>query len=312
MARHPLSHWLYLGALILLWGSAFLLTRLAVSGLPPFTVVAGRLGIAALILVPLVVVLGLKFPTDRRRWGFLLTIAITGNCIPFALLTWAQQHIDSGLAGIYMSIMPLLVLVLAHFFVDGERMTRPKLIGFGIGFCGMVVLFFPALSGMISTDPVVLLSQLAALGTAACYGITSIIIRRAPETSPVVSTAVVMMIAVAIMIPLALGDQIEIAEVPLVSPLAVGVLGIGATALATIILYRAIAVAGPSFVSMINYVIPLYAVFLGALVFGEALPGRAFAALALILVGIAISQGRISLPGMTLQNAPRADRRPDI
>lgn len=295
MKRHPLVHWLYLGALVLLWGSAFLLTRFAVSGLPPFTVVAGRLTIAAVILVPLVVILGLKFPKDRRRWGFLVTIAITGNCIPFALLTWAQQHIDSGLAGIYMSIMPLLVIVLAHFFVDGETLTRQKLAGFIIGFCGMVVLFFPALSGMVSTDPTVLLAQLATLGTAVCYGITSIIIRRSPETNPVVSTAVVMAIAASIMIPLSLGDQVEIANVPQASIIAVLTLGIGATALATIILYKAIAEAGPSFVSMINYAIPVYAVFLGALVFGESLPGRAFVALALILVGIAVSQGRFGL-----------------
>lgn len=293
MIRHPLIHWLYLGALVLLWGSAFLLTRFAVSGLPPFTVVAGRLSIAALILVPLVLLMGKKLPTDRRRWGFMLTLAITGNCVPFALLTWAQQHIDSGLAGIYMSIMPLLVIVLAHFFVEGETLTRQTLMGFLIGFCGMVVLFFPALSGMVTTDPIVVLAQFAALGTAICYGVSSIIIRRAPKTNPVVSTAMVMLMAAAIMLPLAMGEQVDVTDIPLSAALAVLALGIGATALATIILYKAIADAGPSFVSMINYAIPVYAVFLGALVFGESLPGRAFVALALILLGIAVSQGRI-------------------
>ena len=122
----PLSHWLLLLALVAMWGSAFMMTGVAVRGFTPATLVAIRLVIAAALLGGLVLLSGRRFPRSRQFWLFSLAISLAGNCLPFWLISFGQQRIDSGLAGILMGIMPLTTMVLAHFFVRGERLNGTK------------------------------------------------------------------------------------------------------------------------------------------------------------------------------------------
>jgi drug/metabolite transporter (DMT)-like permease len=288
-----LGHWLLLLALVAMWGSAFLLTKVAVSALPPEAVVAGRLVIAAAGLSGLLLVMGRRLPGARRLWLFFLAMAVLGNALPFWLIAWGQQRIDSGLAGILMAVMPLTTLVLAHFFVAGERLNRARSAGFVLGFLGIVVLMGPEALLELRSGGTALLSELAVLGGAVCYAVNTIVARRRPDSDPLSAAAGVMLLACAIMVPLALaGEPLAVADIPAAAALAVAVLGVVSTALATVVYFRLVSAAGPTFVSLINYLIPLWALLGGMVFLGERPEWTALAALALILSGIALSEAR--------------------
>ncbi len=289
--RRPLPHWLLLAALVAMWGSSFMFTKVAVSALPPETVVAGRLVIAAAGLTALLFALGKSLPGGRRPWLFFLALAVLGNALPFWLISWGQQRIDSGLAGILMAIMPLTTLVLAHFFVAGERLNPIRLAGFVLGFFGIVALVGPDALLELETGGTALLSELSVLGGAVCYAVNTIVARRRPDGDPLVAGAGVTLLASVIMVPLAVaGGPPAIAAIPAAAALAVAVLGIVSTALAAVVYFKLVSVAGPTFVSLINYLIPLWAVVVGMVFLGETPEWRALGALALILSGIALSE----------------------
>ena len=137
----------------------------------------------------------------------------------------------------------------------------------------------------------VLLSELAVLGGAVCYAINTIVARRRPDGDPLAAAAGVMLLASVIMVPLALaGTPVAVAEIPANAAIAVAVLGVVSTALATVVYFRLVRAAGPTFVSLINYLIPLWALIGGMVFLGERPEWSALAALALILTGIALSE----------------------
>ncbi len=291
MGRRPVVHWLLLLALVAMWGSSFMLTKVAVSAIPPSIVVAGRLGIAAVLLFGALIVAGRRLPGWGRHWLFFIAMAIIGNCIPFWLISWGQQGIDTGLAGILMAIMPLTTLVLAHLFVEGERLSRSKVVGFLTGFCGIVILVGPEAALEFGGGGSALLSELAVLAGAVCYGVATIVARRRPKSDALVAASGVMIAATVIMAPVAaVNDGARPFELSLIGAYAIALLGVMSTALATVVYFKLITLAGPSFLSLINYLIPLWAVLLGAMLLGETPEWTALIALVLVLSGIAMSE----------------------
>jgi drug/metabolite transporter (DMT)-like permease len=282
-------------ALMLMWGSAFLLTKVAVSSLDPDTVVAGRLLVACLLLVPLAVArrasrVGPSW--GPRLWLFFFLIATFGNALPFTLIAWGQQRIDSGLAGILMAVMPLVTLGLSHHLVPGERLTPFRAAGFLLGFVGVIVLMGPGALAEAFSGGGHLLPMLAVVGGAVCYAISAILARLRPPSEPLPSAAVTTLMAAAMMLPLTLGpqDPKAVANPTFVSLAAVLALGVFSTAWASIVYFRLISNAGPAFLSQLNYLIPLWAVAVGMLVLGERPEPNALYALVLILGGILLTQ----------------------
>ena len=106
--------------------------------------------------------------------------AVFGNALPYSLISWGQTFIDSGLAGILMAIMPLITLVLSHFVIPGERLTRYRVFGFLVGFCGIVVLMGPDELTAIKLGDSQLVAMLAVLGGAVCYAIAAVLARLRP------------------------------------------------------------------------------------------------------------------------------------
>jgi drug/metabolite transporter (DMT)-like permease len=291
MGRRPVIHWLLLLALVAMWGSSFLLTKVAVAAIPPSIVVAGRLGIAAVLVFGALMIVGRRLPTWGRHWLFFIAMALTGNCIPFWLISWGQQGIDSGLAGILMAVMPLTTLVLAHFFVDGERLNRSRVVGFLTGFCGIVILVGPEAALEFEGGGSALVSELAVLTGALCYAVATIVARRRPKSDALVAASGVMIAATLIMAPVAVvNDGNRAFELSLIGASAVALLGVMSTALATVVYFKLITLAGPSFLSLINYLIPLWAVLLGTVLLGETPEWTALIALVLVLSGIALSE----------------------
>ena len=123
LSRRPASDWLLLLSLVLIWGTAFLVIDVALESVPATSVAAARIVSGAALLLVILPFTGRVLPRGRIWWHF-LALAIVGNCLPFFLIAWGQEQIESSLAGILMGIMPLTTLLLAHFFVPGEGLTR--------------------------------------------------------------------------------------------------------------------------------------------------------------------------------------------
>ena len=290
MAAHRARDWSLLLALSAMWGSAFLFIKLGVASVPPLTLVASRIALGALILFAALHWRGLALPRFGRAWLPFVVIALVGNSAPFFLISWGQQAVDSALAGILMAIMPLTTLLLAHFFIEGERMTLWRTGGFAVGFGGIIVLMGPgALAGLNSN----IIAKLAVLGGAVCYAANSVISRRLIKTDFLVASTAVMIVATLMTLPLALAVDRPWTLMPTAgSIVSIVWLGIGPTALATILYFKLIATAGPTFMSLVNYLTPVIALLAGVILLGEHPGPDAFAGLAMILLGIAVSRRR--------------------
>ena len=291
--RSP-AEWLLLAALVAMWGSSFMFIKLGVATVPVATLVAARLLLGASILLVIMYLRGARLPKFGRVWGNYTILALLGNCIPFTTITWGQQRTDSALAGILMAVMPLATMVLAHFFVKGEHMTRNRGIGFILGFAGIVVLMGPSAFDGIGAQTLATLSQFAILFGALCYAGNSVLTRNLARGDDVlVASAAMLLIASVITLPMALlVEQPWRIEASATSLWAILWLGAGPTAIATVVYFKLIASAGPTFMSLVNYMSPAVAVFLGVALLGETPGIHAYLALLLILGGIAVSQWR--------------------
>jgi len=300
--RQGPAEWALLFTLVVLWGSSFMLVRVSLDAFTPLAVTAGRLLIGAGVLGLVLVAMRRRVSQQPRHWLFFLAMALLGNAAPFFLIAWGQVAIPSGLTGILMAVMPLAVLLMAHFLVAGERLTRRRLAGFALGFLGVVVLTGPDARAALVGREASFISQLAVLGAALCYGVAAIVARRGPVLHPVVVAAPVLAIAGTLVGALLLaagagagGDSGAVAvHDPVGAWSAAAMLALGAlsTGLATVVYFTLIARAGPTFLSLINYLIPVWAVVLGAVALDERLPPRAFVALALILAGLVLARWR--------------------
>ncbi|MCU0833900.1 MAG: DMT family transporter [Chromatiaceae bacterium] len=288
--RHRPADWGLLLALTVLWGSAFLFTKIAVSTLPSPWVVVGRLAIGAVLLVPLAIGVAARLPPSRRLWIFLVLMALFGNALPFTLIAWGQRFIDSGLAGILMAVMPLATLSLSHYLVPGERLTVYRLGGFALGFVGVVVLMGP--EALLGAGTAELLPMLAVLTASFCYAISAILARLRPPSDALSSAAATTSIATLMVTPtLFVTGGFGLEQPPSAGSLgAVLVLGVFSTALATVLYFRLIRSAGPAFMSQLNYFIPLWAVLVGVLFLGERPELKHLLALVLILGGVLLAQ----------------------
>jgi drug/metabolite transporter (DMT)-like permease len=291
--QRTLHDWALLLALVAMWGSSFMFNKLSVATVPPATVVAGRLTLGALTLLFLMVGRGLRLPPFGPIWGAYALLGVIGNALPFYLIAWGQQVVDSALAGILIAAMPLGTLVLAHFVVHGERMTRYRVGGFALGFLGIVFLMEPPAAQSIGGAAVPVLAQLAVLGGALCYSANSVLARLLVKTDFVAAATGTLLVAAVLMLPFALlHDRPWTLQPSAASAASIAWLGVGPTAIATILYFRLISSAGPTFMSMVNYLSPAVAVFLGVTLLGEKPGVSAYAGLALILMGIALSRWR--------------------
>lgn len=290
-------NWKNLGLLILLaalWGPSFLFIKVAVAEIPPLTLVLGRVAIGATFLLLALRLVGRSLPRDRTLWRHFAVLALIHNAVPWVLLSWGEQYIDSALASILNGTTPLFTIVLAHFLVEGDRMTASKLLGVALGFGGLVLLILPSLTAGVRATTWGLVAVTAA---AALYGVAIIYSRhRVRGLPPLVAPASTLSLATLFMLPVAL-----VANRPwtLPAPSAVALaalfaLGIFGTGLAFIVYYRLLETANPTYISMVTYVIPIFGVILGVLVLGERLTWYALAGFALILLGVMVVNGLLA------------------
>ena len=284
--------WLMLLALTVMWGSAFLMTKVAVESLPPSLVVAGRMLVASAVLLVLAVFWLRRLQTSGRAWLFFVLIAFFGNALPYSLISWGQDFIDSGLTGILMAVMPLFTLGLAHFFIPGERMNFFRTLGFIFGFIGVVILMGPDnLLGLAEVDET-FVPMLAVLAGAVSYAVSAILSRLRPDDDAFGAALATTLLATLMVVPVGLESGVLGVRLQgnLLALMAVAGLGVFSTAIAALVYFRLVTRAGPGFISQLNYLIPVWAVLVGALFLGEQPQMNHLHALALILGGILVTQ----------------------
>jgi drug/metabolite transporter (DMT)-like permease len=190
-----------------------------------------------------------------------------------------------------MGAVPLFLVVLAHFTLPDEQLTVPKSLGFLLGFAGIIVLIGPEALLNLSMSGAELKGELAILAGCICYAVHAVTAKRLGFDHPVKQTAAVCLAAALMGLAFAtFNSPSGLSHIPAAAYLAVAGLGVLPTALATLVMYKLMSRIGPSFVAYSNYLVPVYAVMLGAVVLGEQLGWNIVTALALILAGIAISR----------------------
>lgn len=307
------TDWALLASLIALGGSSFTFIHAAIESVPPPVVSVGRLWIAAGALYLIMRMKGRRFPPLLVRmktglrphilWVWMTAVGVVGYSIPFLIFPWAQQYVESGLAGVYMAFMPIWTLLLAYFFAD-ERLTAGKTVGFLLGFAGVLILMGPEAIGGVRGSS--LAAQAGLLLATFLYAASAVMSRRAPPARPRVFSAGIVLAGSIFATPALMFAPLDVSSWSAKSLGSVVALGLGPTALASIVLITIIRRAGASFMALANYFVPVIAVILGAALFCERLEISVFAALAVILAGVAISQ-RKSRPVIETGDALAAD-----
>lgn len=292
--RLDLTSALLLLFLSLLWGASFLFAKIAVGAIPVFVALAARVMIGAASLGLYLIVTRHALPRELRIWRMFLFMGVFNNAIPFALLFWAQTEITAGLGAILNAMTPIFTLIVAHVLTRDEKITRDKLIGIGIGFCGVAVLVGPSLL----LDPGrAALAKLACIAASVSYGFASVFGRRFARegVSPLSATFGQIVTSTLVIFPIALffHPVATLAAAPVEVYLALLGLGIVSTAFAYVLFYKILARAGATNVSLVTLLVPVSATILGALVLDETLTPMQGLGMALISIGLLVMDGRI-------------------
>ncbi|MGX9855424.1 DMT family transporter [Limimaricola variabilis] len=284
--------WAQLGLLALIWGGSFLAVRVALDQIGPLWVVGHRAIWATLVLWPVVLLRRLPLPRGARLWGVLIIMGALNNAIPFGLLAWGQQHVETGLIAILNAATAIFGVLFAAIFFADERLTARKAAGVALGFSGVVWVIGPsALSGF---DPGAL-GQVAAIGATVSYALAGVWARKMMGGLPPLTAAAGMTTGAAlIMVPLAWTfEGAPLLDLAPATMAGIAYVSIGSTALAYIIYYRVIALAGSGNVLLVTLMVAPVAILLGVVVLGETLPPRAYAGFALLAGGLAVLDGRL-------------------
>lgn len=283
--------WMLLIALSLLWGGSFFFAKVALAEIGPLTLTTTRVGLAALALLVVIQARAIELPRDRATWCALFVMGAINNAIPFSLIFAGQTRIDSALAAILNATTPLFTVVLAHFLTRDERLTPLRAIGVGVGFVGAIVLIGPAALAGVGAEA---LAQSAVLAAACSYAFAGIFGRRFHDLAPAAAAFGMLASAFVLMVPIAALVERPAMELPGALPLA-AILGLAllSTALAYLIYFRILAVAGATNLLLVTFLIPMSALLLGTLVLDERLPGTAVIGMGLIFLGLAAIDGRL-------------------
>ena len=280
--------YLLLTTLAAIFGLSFIFTNISVREVPPLTVTAARLFIALLIMYPVMVAAGQKLPPPGIVWLYVFLSGVFGNALPFALVSWGQVKVDAGLSAIFMAVMPLSTILLAQILTTDERINRWKMAGVLMGFAGIAVLMGKNSFTSLGDET---LRQLAILTAAVSYALNAIITRKLTALPKYSMVAALMVAASVLMVPASLVvDQPWELSVSIESLGALLMLAIGSTAIATLLILTIIERCGATFLSQINFMVPLFGVLFGAVLLSERLSANAYIALVIILVALALSR----------------------
>jgi drug/metabolite transporter (DMT)-like permease len=271
-----------------IWGTSFLWIKIGLRELSPLTLVGFRLlfGWAAMAIA--VAIRRPRFPRARRTWFWLILMGITNTALPFLLITWGEQSVDSAVASVLNSSLPLFTLVIAHLFLSDEKMTVPRVAGLVLGFLGILLLFSRDLGQGGVTQGV--LGQLAVLVAALSYAISSVYARHTLKDVPTFVQALVPMLSADLLIwigAFTVARPLTIPALPLtwVALLWLGLLG---SFIAYLLYFYLLHQVGPTRTTLVTYLFPVVGVAAGVIFLNEQLDWHLGLGSLLVLAGIVI------------------------
>ena len=264
-----------------LWGGSFLFMRVAVPELGALPLIALRLALASLVLLPVLLLRG-GLPLWRQHWLRIAVVGVFLSALPFCLIAWASHSLPAGVASVLNATTPLMTALWA-IPLAGERMRLSRAAGLLLGLAGVLVLM---LGRGAAFDVQSLLPVLAMLGATACYGWSGHMARRwLPGLPPLVTATGSLFSGAVLVAPLALFSLPTQAPSPMVWG-AVLALAVGCTSLAYLIYYRLIDRLGATRASTVTYLVPVFGVLWGALFLQEAVSWPMLLGGVLILGGV--------------------------
>lgn len=274
-----------LGLLAGLWGSSYLFAKIALEGIPPLTLAATRVTVAALILFGVMKMARMRFPVDASSWQRLFVQSLFNSTLAWAILAWGQQYVDSGLAGVLNSTSPIFVVLITLVFLRKERLGGWQVFGALLGFAGVIATIGVDVLRSLGRD---VLAQFATLFSAFLYAIAALHGRALGHIPPLVTAAGTTLLAAACLVPAALVVERPWTATPSTrSILAAGALALFCTAIALLLYFRLLRTLGPMGVTSQSYLRAGFSVLLGVLILGEKISAAVGIGLAAIILGVA-------------------------
>ena len=284
--------WFELCLLSLLWGGSFLSVKIALNELPFIVIVLHRTGWAMLFLWALVIGLGLHIPKSASVWLGFAGMGLLNNILPFALMAWGQQYIESGLTSIFNASTAFFGIVIAALVFADEKLSPQKAIGVAFGICGISV---SVGLGALTRFDITSLAQLAVIAGALSYALASVWGRLfLQKLHPIVSSAGMLTTSTLCLFPIVVYFYgLPSLNLRLETALSLGYVSFFATALAYILYYRVLQQAGSGNLMITTLMIPPIAIILGAAVLGEKLGWHAIIGFLILVIGLLVIDGRI-------------------
>jgi len=298
------TDWLLFLLLGFLWGSSYLFIKIGVdAGLTPFVLVSLRLLIGFLVLAAVVAAHREPLPRSPRMYGHLVVLGAFSVAIPFFLITWAEQHVDSTIAATITSAVPLFVIGIAAFALRDEPISMNKLVGVAVGLVGVAIL--------VGFDPAALAggslaAELALVGATASYAIGGVYARRMVHSlRPMIPALFQVLFAFLMSTTLAFVFERPF-EAPITVETGFAILWLGAlgSGIAYLVFFRLLQAWGATRTSLVAYLLPIVGIALGALVLQEAVDLRLLVGTALIIGGIFVVNSRFGATPLFSRESP--------
>lgn len=279
-----------LGLLAALWGSSYLFAKMALAEIPPLSLAAYRVTIAALVLFLVMKISKVRFPQDGASWRLLFTQSAFNSTLAWAILAWGQQYVDSGLAGVLNSTSPIFVVLITLAFLRREPLGGWQIVGALLGFAGVILTIGVDVLGSLGRD---VLAQVAVLFSAFLYAVAALHGRKLAHIAPLATAAGTTLLAAACLVPAALIFERPWTLAPSLRSLgAASALAFFCTAVALLIYFRLLRTLGPMGVTSQSYLRAGFSVLLGVLVLGEKISAAVGIGLAAIILGVAAINAR--------------------
>ena len=276
-----------------IWGSAFIAIKVSLNYFSPVSVASYRLIVASIFLLIFYIIGKYKSSLNRTDLIMLLFVGVVGNFLPFYLISWSEQHIQSSTAGILMGVGPILTLILSHFFTKDDRFTYSKLISISIGFIGVLFIFeIDTLFNFGTANSLQLFSKFLIIFAALGYMISNIVAYNTLKHIDSFSiTFFATLFGALVSVPFLLySETIQPSYINFSALLPILYLGIFPTALAFQLRYHITKTSGPVFLSYVAYLIPIFALIWGFVLLSEEIYFNSIIGITLILFGVYIGK----------------------
>ncbi len=283
--------WFYFSTLVFLFGSAFLLIEISLKSFSPIYIAFFRVFIAAFLLYLYSKFCGYSYNFIKRNFKLLFILGLTGTTVPFYLISHAQITINSGETGILIGFMPIFTIIGSHYFFHYEKLNFRKILGFTLGFVGLFILLINNESSVNLYDNI--FSKLLVVSAAFFYALNALLVKKLNSIDVIPLSACVMIISsmqLLFILVFTHQDNLDYNTIFYDSVVSLLFMAVFSTAAATVIYYKIIQDYGPSFLSLVNYPIPIFAFFAGVIVLEEKFNFYSIISLCLVVIAIYLSQ----------------------